>query len=995
MDEKRGYLNNESNEEQREFLKKGLERYFSIKGYDAYSDIPSIINYSPRDIEIKDDSGKLIETLKGAIFPNSWSINSSNTVGTKYFRRSGIPNIERETDIRQLVKRVSGKISKWGLEQGYFSEEQAKLFEQEHAMLTLLQYGAFNSPVWFNLGLDSYGLVKIGEDNFYMGPEGKVIPVGNYHLNPQLAACFICSPEDSIESMMDVGAVTSAKIFKGGSGIGGDWSKIRSAGEPVSGGGIASGTGRFVDVQDSVARVIKSGGKTRRAATMQSLMVNHPDLDEILKHKYMAEQKARILIEAGSPGGWESHTIQDQRGQNVNISIRTDDEFFKAYEEGEQYFKKEVVSGKLIKPELASKTLEKIAFATHSCGDPGMQYHTTINNWNTCPNSGEINASNPCSEYMFLNNSACNLASLNLMKFRNLDGSFNYESFNKAIDRYIIAQDIFVSKASYPTKEIAENSHNFRPLGLGFANLGSYIMSLGLPYDSDEARSFAASITAELTGEAYLQSTELAKVLGPFNKFEENKEPFLRVLEMHRKHVKKLAAQNHNSWNLEKILETWDKTIDQAEEYGVRNSQVTLLAPTGTIGFMMGCDTTGCEPVFSHIAYKELAGGGFMKIVNETIPIALSTLGYSEKETSDILNYIEENQTIEGAPYVKEEHLPVFDCANSGKGKRFISPMGHIKMLGAVQPFLSGAISKTVNCPNDTTVEEIADLFYQGWKHGLKAVSIYRDGSKVAQPLRTKGIEQFNILKRGERESLPALRSGMTQKVKIGGIPLFLTTGEYTDGRLGELFIESLERGSDVNRLLNENAVQFSEKLQYGVPLLESLEVFGKSGRSQQISGFTDHPFIKVASGVEGFIGDWLKSHYLGDISMVPIDGNEIRPFPWELRVYQKQPKLHLIPTVAGTNFYSGVPSLEETIAKISKTNFWNNSKDKSMGLDTRKTIELIKVSREWSEKDLNQESFSGKMTGQTCPNGHLMVLDGSCWKCPICKTTTGGCGGG
>ena len=967
----------------------GIEKYFSSSSENPYSDPKGIIDYKPTAAEIRDEEGNTVERIEGAIFPSFWEPNSINTVATKYFRKEGIPKTGREIDVRQLVKRVSRTIADWGVDQGYFTSNEGNTLEHEIAAASLFQYGAFNSPVWFNLGLDKYGIR--GKDEGFTIQDGKVVEIKDSYKNPQISACFIASPEDSIEDMIKVGALVSSRIFKQGSGIGGSWGKVRSQGEPVSGGGLASGASRFMDVQDAVGRVIKSGGKTRRAATMQVLPVWHPDLKEVLRHKIKEEEKGRILIKAGSPENWESHTFQDLRAQNVNISIRTDDEFWRAYEKDGIYEVRRVVDGQVLRKEKARNLAEMIAFATYNCGDPGIQNHTTINNWNTCKNSEEIWASNPCSEYMFVNNSACNLASLNLMRFRKKEGEFDIDSFLKAVDLYITAQDILVSKASYPTKEIAENSHRFRPIGLGYANLGAYIMSLGLNYDSDEARDFSAAVTSLMTAEAYLQSTKLAEKMGVFEEFEKNKEPMLDVIKKHRKFSKKIYSKN----SLESIVGTankiWDEVVERGEKYGFRNAQVTLLAPTGTIGFMMGCDTTGCEPAFSLKSYKELAGGGSMIIVNETVLLALEKLGYNASEIDEIKKYIHEHGTIEGNDLLKEEHLPIFDCAiSSGHGKRFIAPEGHIKMLGAIQPFLSGAISKTINCTKNTSVEEIQDMFYQGWKLGIKALAIYRDESKASQPLKTKKVGHLETLVRGQREPLPASRKGITQKAKIGGTTLFFRTGEYPDGRLGELFIDSLERGSEVNRLLNVNAVQFSEKLQYGVPLLEAIEIFDKAGLSQ-ILGPTDHPFIVQVRGIEDFVFKWISAHYLGDISFVT-KSPELRPLPWELEVYQKVPRLHLIPTVAGEIVYPGSPTLEETIERISGMNYWEDSEE---GLDTRKTIEKIKRTRKWGNLGIEENDSSGKITGKICGKcGNLMIDDGNCMKCPQCKTSTGGCGG-
>ncbi len=965
-----------------------IDKYFSRDCGDLYNDNNKIIKYTKSNATVKDYDGNVIETIEGAIFPEFWQQNAINTVATKYFKRADVPETGREKDIRQLTKRVSKKIAQWGKEQGYFNEKIGKTLEDEITASTIFQYGAFNSPVWFNLGLDYYGLHQEGKN--YTIKNDKVIPTTNFYENPQVSACFIVSPGDSIESMMQVGAIISSRIFKGGSGIGGDWSKVRSTGEPVSGGGKASGAIEFMDVQDSVGRVIKSGGTSRRAATMQTAGIWHPDFKKILMHKYKSEEKARVLIAAGSPSNWESHTIQDLRAQNVNISIRTDDKFWETYEKDGLYDIKRVIDGGIVRREPARKLAEMMAFATHNCGDPGIQYHDTINKWNTCKNSSEIWASNPCSEYMFINNSACNLASINLLRFRKTNGTFDLKSFEKAIDLYITAQDIFVSKASYPTPEVAMNSHLFRPLGLGHANIGAYLMSIGLPYDSDEARNFAAAITANMTAEAYLQSTKLAETLGPFKKFEENKDCMLKVMEMHRKAAKQISAKNGIEELVNSSIKKWDQVIKRGKKYGFRNAQVTLSAPTGTIAYMMGCDTTGCEPTYALKVYKELAGGGEMKIVNETVPLALQTLGYNKENIVKIIKYIDENDTVENCPDLKEKDLPVFDCAvTPEKGIRFIRPRGHLSMLGAMQPHLSGSISKTVNCPNNTTVEEIESMNYEGWKLGLKSLAIYRTGSKAAQPLKQKKKSKLEILVRGQREHLPKIRKGLIQKVKVGGeTSLFITSGEYEDGRLGELFLESLERGSEINRLLNLNAVQVSEKLQQGMPIREAIEVFSKAGKSQ-ISGTTDHPFIKEANGMEGFIHRWVSAHYIGDISFVSKNNPELRPLPWELRVYQRIPPLHLLPTIAGEKFYPESPSLEETIERISGMNYWLDE-----GLDTRKTIEKIKRIRNWDREYTEETMHSEGISGLVCNKGHLMINDGTCWKCPICKTSTGGCGG-
>jgi len=978
-----------------------VERYFSKAG-NPYSD--KVVSYTKRLADIKDSDGNIIESVPDVVFPKSWSDGAVSTVATKYFRRADVPDTGREIDIRQLVGRVAGTIADWGRLQGYFgnpdsraAERSARNMEREAAAIAIGQYGAFNSPIWFNLGLNRYG-IKQNETSFYWDFEkGGIRKVRNYYEHPQGSACFIAHPGDSVEDMMEVAAVFSARLFKGGSGIGSSWYQIRSAGEPISGGGEASGAKRFMDVQDAVARVIKSGGKTRRAAVLQNIPIWHPDMIEVIRDKYQEDRKGEILVNAGSPSHWESHTFQNLRGQNVNISVLADDKFWHAVERDETYPIIRVSDGQVVREPRARDLLQQIAFATHGCGCPGIQNFTTMNKWNTCSADEEIWGSNPCSEYMFLSNSACNLASINLMKCRNSDGSFDMEKYWKLIDFFITAQDILVDPLSYPSEEIAKNSHTYRPLGLGYANLGAYAMSLGLPYDHEDSRDFAAAVTSALTARAVLQSSKLAEVKGPFERYKANKEKLLEVMEMHREAARQVSLKH----GLEKVIDhnatlrTWDMALDSVRKNGMRNAQVSLLAPTGTIGFMMDCDTTGCEPDIALKKYKYLAGGGSMKIVNRAVPAALTRLGYDQNQIKEITDYVDENDTIEGAPHLKEEHLPVFDCSiNAGNSDRVIDPLGHIKMVGAIQPHLSGGISKTINCPESTSVEDIENMFHQAWKVGAKAVAIYRDGSKGAQPVETKKKQGIQIIERGEREHLPNLRFGMTQKVKIGGVPLFMRTGEYPDGRMGELFLDSMERGSDANLYLNGLAIEFSEKLQAGVALEEAVEVFDRLGKSQ-VGGFTDHPFIRSAKGIGQFIHRWHMAHYKGDISyLFDNEGKpatpEMRPLPNELRIYQQQPELYLIPTVAGIPFYEGAPTLEETIKKISGTNFWCDDFD---GLDTRKTIERIKQTREWGKADTTQKS-SGKLTGRTCACGALMEQDGNCYRCPSCFKG-GGCGGG
>jgi ribonucleoside-diphosphate reductase alpha chain len=970
--------------------------------------------YSPRDVVITDKDGEEIERLDGLVFPEGWSQLAANTVGTKYFRKADVPGLPggRETDVRQMVSRVSRQISEWGQQQGYFDSKNGQNHEYEVAAGALRQQLAFNSPVWFNVGLGYFGAQEEGR-TWFVGPEGKEPrKVENYYDHPQGSACFISHPGDSISSMMHVFANLSAEVFRNGSGMGSSLYQIRSAGETITGGGAASGAKEFSQVQDAVARVIKSGGKTRRAAVLQNIPVWHPDMFTMIKDKWMQEEKARVLIDAGSPGDWESHTIQDLRGQNVNYSVLCDDSFWRAVEEDGPYALRRVTDGEVSREVRARDLLTQMAFATHGCGDPGIQNFDLMNKYNTCKNFGEIWGSNPCSEYIGHNNSACNLASLNLMKFRNSDGSLDINSFKKAVDLLVTSQDILVDNVSYPSAEIAWNSHILRPLGVGFANLGAYIMSLGLSYDSDEGREFASSVTSLMSAEAFLQSTRLAEKLGSFKEFERNKESALEVMGLHRESARKIPSRNGNEGVVAAANQAWDEAIERAGKHGwLRNSQTSLLAPTGTIGFMMDCDTTGGEPDTALVKYKQLAGGGQYKIVNGTVSLALERLGYDEDTRKKIVAHIDEKDTIEGSPDLKDEHLPVFDCAfKPVNGERNIAYMGHLEMLGAIQPHVSGAISKTLNCPEDTTVEEIKEIMHQGWKLGIKSVAIYRDNSKAAAPISQGGAGKLEIIARGEREHLPPTRRGITQKIKITpeageGISLFLRTGEYPRGRaqlensgyrgvLGELFIDSLERGSEVGNLLSALAIQFSEKLQAGMHLEDALEVFSRVGASQ-ISGKTDHPYIPSARGPWTFIHDWIAANYLGNIEEtrgLAIQGRELRPVPSELRIYQLVPKLHLFPTVAGSAFYDGVPTLEETVQVVSGSNFWLDSQDE---LDTRQTLDKIRAKRNWEDvgfEEVVHKGKKGRLTGQSCNKcGKIMIPDGKCWKC-VCGNALGGC---
>jgi ribonucleoside-diphosphate reductase alpha chain len=740
---------------------------------------------------------------------------------------------------------VCDTVTNWGREDGYFkSDEDAQTFRDELTWLCLHQHMAFNSPVWFNVGTEEH---------------------------PQCSACFINSVDDTMESILGL-AKTEGMLFKWGSGAGSNLSAIRSSRETLRGGGTASGPVSFMRGFDAFAGVIKSGGKTRRAAKMVILDVDHPDVVDFVNCKSVEEKKAWALIDAGYDGGFNvpGGAYDSVFYQNANHSVRVSDDFMEAVLKDGDWVTKARTTGEAVETLKAKDIMAQIAEATWLCGDPGMQYDTTINDWHTCANTDRIYASNPCSEYMFLDDSACNLASLNLMKFRNDHGNFDHERFQKAVNLTITAQEIFVDRASYPTEAIGKNSHRYRPLGLGYANLGALLMARGLPYDSDEGRSYAGVITAIMNGQAYLQSAKIAGLKGAFEGYARNADPMLRVIAKHRKAATELPGTLPMEL-LDCANTTWTEALNLGRKFGYRNSQVTVLAPTGTIGFMMDCDTTGIEPDIALIKYKKLVGGGLMKIVNQTVPPALVNLGYTEVEADSILAYLNENETIEGAPYLKDEHLAVFDCAfQAAKGTRSISPMGHMKMMGAAQPFLSGAISKTVNVPHEATPAEIADMYIKSWQMGLKAVAVYRDGCKRTQPLNTslesanatgaKEVERI-VEYRPVRRRLPGTRQAVTHKFSIDNHDGYITVGLYEDGTPGEIFMVMAKEGSVVSGLMDAFATSVSLSLQYGVPLKIMCNKF--SHTRFEPSGFTGNPDIPIAKSITDYIFRWLEHTFI------------------------------------------------------------------------------------------------------------------------------------
>ena len=808
-----------------------LRRFFTTPGVDPADEMA----WEYRTAGITGEDGKVVFEQKNIEVPKTWSMLATNVVASKYFRGTpGTP--ERETSVRKLVARVVDTITRWGQQGGYFATETDRLtFHAELTHLLLRQKAAFNSPVWFNVGVEAH---------------------------PQCSACFINSVEDSMESILGL-AKTEGMLFKYGSGTGSNLSPIRSSKELLAGGGTASGPVSFMKGFDAFAGVIKSGGKTRRAAKMVILNADHPDILEFIRCKAEEEKKAWALIDSGYDGSFNGEAYSSIFFQNSNNSVRVTDAFMKAVVEDQPWQTHAVRDGHAMEIYKARDLFREIAEAAWLCGDPGLQFDSTVNDWHTCSSTARINASNPCSEYMFLDDSACNLASLNLMLFRSpLDGSFDVEAFKHAVDVVLLAQEVIVGFSKYPTPKIEVNSHAYRPLGLGYANLGALLMASGLPYDSDAGRNYAAAVTSLMCGEAYRMSAKMAERMGAFSGYAQNAEPMLRVIGKHRKAAYQVSPEGVSPELFAAQRQAWDDALAAGSEVGFRNSQVTVLAPTGTIGFMMDCDTTGIEPDIALIKYKKLVGGGMLKIVNNTVPLALQRLGYSTTESQGIIGYLDQKETIEGAPALKPEHLPVFDCAfKPAKGERSIHWMGHLRMMGATQPFLSGAISKTVNLPTNATVEDIEQAYLESWKLGLKAVAVYRDGCKRSQPLNTSKeepkLEALPVDSAGAvRRRLPDERRSITHKFSIGGHEGYLTVGMYDDGTPGELFVVMAKEGSVVSGLMDSFATSVSLALQYGVPLRVLVDKF--SHTRFEPSGFTGNPDIPIAKSITDYIFRWL-----------------------------------------------------------------------------------------------------------------------------------------
>jgi ribonucleoside-diphosphate reductase alpha chain len=977
-----------------------IPRVFSTEGQHPFESL----EWETRDAVIRNHTGDAIFEQKGVEFPKTWSRLATNVVTSKYFYGDHTRNGEkpsdggREQSLKQLVHRVTRTIADWGIEQHYFAtEEDGQRFYEELTWLCTNQHGSFNSPVWFNVGLfQQYGVRDSGGKVIYGWDEKQqaVVAVDPYE-RPQASACFIISVEDSIDDIWKLMG-ESARLFKFGSGVGADWSALRSSKEKLSGGGTPSGPVSFMRVQDATGGTIKSGGKTRRAAIMQTLKCWHADIMEFVTAKLNEEKKAWALIEQGYDGSFNGPAYGSVAFQNVNQSVRVTDEFMAAAGADESYTLHGVNDGGVKTEVQAADVLNKIAEGTHVCGDPGLQYEDTIQRWHTCKNSAPINSSNPCSEYMFLDDSACNLASLNLRKFQDADGNFDVERFRAATRLFITAMEILVDNAGYPSPKITKNSRDYRPLGLGFANLGALIMSMGMPYDSDEGRAVAGAITAIEHAEAFARSAEIAanSSIGPFAGYERNRDVMLEVMRMHQHAVENIGP-SCPEYLRNAAHESMAKMVRNGEEHGYRNAQATVLAPTGTIGFMMDCDTTGIEPDIALVKYKLLAGkgDGLLKIVNRTVPEALHRLGYTDQECLDILDYIETEDTIEGAPGLKDEHLSVFDCAfKPHKGTRSIGHMGHIKMMAACQPFISGAISKTVNMPENATVEDIADAYAQGWNLGLKAIAIYRENSKRSQPLSTRkgGNTQGKEIAGGDgvatnlepeivekvvyrpvRKRLPDERPSITHKFSIAGHEGYVHIGLYPDTNMpGEIFITMAKQGSTIAGLMDAFATSISIALQYGVPLEDLCTKF--SHMRFEPSGFTNNRQIPIAKSIMDYIARYLSLKFLGNTS----------------------PRAGYVSSADLVDHHVATPAAPKKSLTVRRD---KAEDDALVGgtveefLDAAEHAGATKASVH-VEIDATA-SFQNQEDAPPCSNcGSITVRSGSCYSCPNCGNTSG-CG--
>jgi ribonucleoside-diphosphate reductase alpha chain len=1007
-----------------------IERVFSDAKINPFEQV----EWDQRTAEITDDAGKVIFKQENVEVPKSWSLLATKVVVSKYFYGEQ-HTAERETSVRQLIHRVTRTIADWGIADGYFSKADGEVYYQELTWLCLNQYGAFNSPVWFNVGLyHQYGVGKnSGRGNWFFNRQTKEAErASTQYEYPQGSACFIQSVQDNMEDIMRL-AYSEAMLFKYGSGTGTDLTPIRSSREKLSGGGRPSGPMSFLKVYDQVANVVKSGGKTRRAAKMNTLRDWHGDIEEFIDAKQKEEKKAWALIEQGYDGSYNGDAYGSVMYQNENLSVRASDEFMHAAVGGKEWWTRNVQTNKPLEKKDASRLLEKIAEGTYICGDPGIQYDGAIQKWHTCKGTEPIHSTNPCSEYVFVNNTACNLASLNLMKFKREDGVFDIERFKAAVRIYITAQEILVDNASYPTKDIAENSHIFRTLGLGFANLGSLCMSYGLPYDSNEGRALAGAITSIMTGHAYEQSAEIAAGVGPFAGYrdarcagvaktvaKDNVDAMLGVIKLHREAVEEIHPSEEFGYLKTEARSCWDRALARGQLVGYRNAQVTVLAPTGTIAFLMDCDTTGVEPDIALVKYKLLAGGGMLKIVNRGVPDALRRLGYGESGIKNIIAHIEAYDTIEDIKLVAEdkavkagtaksgdvvhsllkpEHLPVFDCAfKPARGQRSIGYLAHLKMMAAAQPFISGAISKTVNMPNECTVAQIRDTYIQAWQMGLKCVAIYRDGSKRSQPLNTKktneggdkivaasASETAGLEKRIKeletevaklrsdsgkplRRRLFDTRGAVTHKFDIAGHEGYLTVGLFDDGQPGELFVTMAKEGSTIGGLMDSIGTLTSLALQYGVPLDALVRKFAH--QRYEPSGFTKNPEIRNAASITDYVFRWLA------LQFVP-------GYRESLNVARSQPEFAMpgLMEAIKKQINRPVPELaiaDEHEAAPDDSNGSNGNGNGSGHFTARRAATLTSMI-------MNQQD------APSCPNcGHVAVRNGACYKCLNCGESLG-----
>jgi ribonucleoside-diphosphate reductase alpha chain len=1105
-----------------------FDRHFTKEGVSPFE----MFEYDYRTSIIKNTTGEIVFQMDNVEVPKQWSQIATDILAQKYFRKAGVPQPDgstgRETSIRQVAHRMAHCWRVWGERNNYFAtQKDAQTFYEELIYTILNQACVPNSPQWFNTGLhEVYGITGKPQGHYFVdGKDGILKKSTSAYERPQPHACFILSVEDDLVNdggIMDLW-VREARIFKYGSGVGTNFSSIRGEGEKLSGGGTSSGLMSFLKIGDRAAGAIKSGGTTRRAAKMVCLDIDHPEIETFVNWKVEEEKKVAALIAAGYPSDYEGEAYKTVSGQNSNNSVRISNDFFHALEKDIDWELKARSDGRTMKKVKAKKLWDEITFAAWACADPGTQYDTTINEWHTCPEGGRIRASNPCSEYMFLDNTACNLASVNLRKFFNEDDNiFDVPGFEYTVRLWTTVLEISVLMAQFPSKEVAQLSYDYRTLGLGFANLGSMLMVSGIPYDSDKGRGIAAAITAIMTGIAYKTSAELAENLGTFSRYEENKNHMLRVMHNHRAAAydamdayegieikpQGINAKDCPDYLLKAATKAWDDAVMLGEKYGYRNAQTTVIAPTGTIGLVMDCDTTGVEPDFALVKFKKLSGGGYFKIINQSVPQALRNLKYSENEIEEIVNYakghaslknaphinfeslakkgftpneiikleaalptafeigfvfnafnlgeeclqrlgfkaedynnfewsllealgftdkqIEEantficgTMTVEGAPYLKEEHLPVFDCANKcgNIGKRYIHYSGHIRMMAAAQPFLSGAISKTINLPNEGTIEEIADAYLMSWKLGLKACALYRDGSKLSQPLSNKSdkkkknaeesesetieqqhetalvnmgqltiddlLEEVNkrvqnsedtALKRQlamivERRTLPAKRFGFTQKAKINGQAIFLRTGEYSDGTLGEIFIDMAKEGATMRSMLNCFAIAISIGLQYGVPLEEFVEKFVFT--RFEPSGMVEHPNIKTTTSIIDFMFRALAYEYLGRNDLVHVlDKPEVE-------------------NLGNESWDQNTPTIGERIPELSEIRVTGSTNGKAL---TQKSYNANHAKKESQDLDaVNRAAKNMQGDAPACNTcGHITIRSGTCYKCLNCGTSMG-----